>query len=208
MREVTLTERAGAVKEKTRNWKAQYDVTASQLSEKRDSLSAMNEKIETRNSVASLLKAFSAAEADQSKGLIESVITQGLLFIFEQDYAFKMTNTTIRNAPVVEFMVLKNGKERPPLGSVGGGIVDVCSFLLRVCVVLLTPGRSRIIVLDEPAKMLSADYVPRLAEFMAKLSEEFSVQFIMVTHNPELSSLGNAYRVHNDGETHVEPIQA
>lgn len=203
---MTVQERLSAVREKSSYWQASYDVTFAQLTQKRLALETLTNQIETKTSVASLLKAFSAIESDQSKGLIEAVITQGLRFIFEQDYEFKMTNTTLRNSPVVEFMVVKNGKERPPLGSMGGGVVDVCSFLLRVCVVLLTPGRSRIITLDEPAKMLSADYVPKLADFMLKLSTEFQVQFLMVTHNPELSSLGTPYRVSYDGQTHVEPV--
>ena len=64
------------------------------------------------------------------------------------------------------------------------------------------------LILDEPAKHVSEDYIFNVADFLKRTSEMFNRQIIMVTHNNHLSSIGtNAYRVSMKGtESHVDKI--
>lgn len=55
-------------------------------------------------------------------------------------------------------------------------------------------------ILDEPAKHVSEDYIFNVADFLKKTSEMFERQIIIVTHNNHLSAIGtNAYKVSLNG---------
>ncbi len=74
-----------------------------------------------------------------------------------------------------------------PTASVGGGVVDVASFALRLaCLLLASPKRRRLLCLDEPFKHLSENYRPAVRELIEVLAREMDVQFIIVTHSNEL----------------------
>ncbi|MFA7534300.1 MAG: ATPase, partial [Tissierellaceae bacterium] len=87
-------------------------------------------------------------------------------------------------------------KTKPEL-SRGGGVVDIVSLALRIA--FLQTHKPRIegpLILDEPAKHVSDDYIYNVADFLRQTSELFNRQIIMVTHNNYLSSIGtNAYRI-------------
>jgi ABC-type molybdenum transport system ATPase subunit/photorepair protein PhrA len=68
-----------------------------------------------------------------------------------------------------------------------GGVVDVAAFVLRLsCLMLSKPAVRRIIVLDEPFKFVSIEYRDNVRMMLEKLSSDFDIQFIMVTHIEEL----------------------
>jgi len=52
------------------------------------------------------------------------------------------------------------------------------------------------IILDEPAKHVSDDYITQVAEFLKQVTYMFNRQVIMVTHNRHLSEMADKwYRV-------------
>ena len=62
-------------------------------------------------------------------------------------------------------------------------MVDVAAFALRLsCLMLSTPKLRRILVLDEPFKFVSAEFIPRVHSLIEQLSTEMHVQIVMVTH--------------------------
>ena len=77
-----------------------------------------------------------------------------------------------------------------PLGSAGGGVIDVAGFALRLAALMLSqPARRRLLVLDEPFKHLSREYRPAARELLGRLSAELGVQFLVVTHAAEVAIL-------------------
>ena len=74
--------------------------------------------------------------------------------------------------------------------SVGGGIVDVTSFALRVCKVLLQrPPVERVLFLDEPFTRPSKikGYRERVRDMMETVCEDLDFQIVFVTHDEELA---------------------
>ena len=92
----------------------------------------------------------------------------------------------------------------------GGGIVDIVSLALRLA--LLERSRPRPegpVILDEPAKMVSAEYAENLAYFLHSYAQKTGRQFIVVTHNETLARSGDkAYRVTKNeaGVSEVTPV--
>jgi ABC-type sulfate/molybdate transport systems ATPase subunit len=74
--------------------------------------------------------------------------------------------------------------EADPLSATGGGAIDVAAFALRVAsLVLHRPKLSRMIVLDEPMKFVSAEYREGIRSMLEQLAADLDLQVVMVTHD-------------------------
>lgn len=83
----------------------------------------------------------------------------------------------------------------------------VVGFVLRLVVLLLTPGTQRFLALDESFAHVSASYEPRVAEFLREVADKAEVQILLITHSDAYSDLADArYRLSlgSDGVTVVE----
>ncbi|MBC7087303.1 MAG: ATPase [Tissierellales bacterium] len=149
----------------------------------------------------------------QAKKQIELIVTKCLQYIFESDVKFEIEIEELRNKPSAEFYVINETddftlKTKPEL-SRGGGVVDIVSLALRIAFLQIhKPSIEGPLVLDEPAKHVSEDYIYNLGEFMKETSEMFQRQIIMVTHNQHLAALSEvSYRVDLNGSMSiVKPI--
>jgi len=133
---------------------------------------------------------------------VEQLVTIGLQAIFEHDYAFRFHVEPKRGQAETTIIISDQGKDLDPTTEMGGSVVDVVSLLLRV--VLWTQMHERsapLFLLDEPARMVSAQYRPALAAFLQRLSKELQVQFFIVTHEPAIaSSADRVFEVTKDGQ--------
>ncbi len=125
---------------------------------------------------------------------VETLVTRGLRAVFgRDDYEFKLNVTLARNMIGVQPVLRsKFGVDRLDLETAisaghGGGIVDVVSFVLRVVVLSLTrPKLAPVMVLDETFRHVSQDRLRGVANLLRELSASAGVQFILITHKPEL----------------------
>jgi DNA repair exonuclease SbcCD ATPase subunit len=77
--------------------------------------------------------------------------------------------------------------------SVGGGVVDVCSFGLRLAALMLrTPAPRKLLLLDEPFKFVSEEYRPYIVDMIKAVADQMGVQIVLITHIPELMVLAHA----------------
>lgn len=132
---------------------------------------------------------------EQSKRQIEDLVTRCLQFIFETDIEFLIELSEKRSVPNAEFYVRSNYDEgysiitKPELER-GGGVVDIISIALRIAFIQLhKPVLQGPIILDEPGKHVSEDYIFNLGDFLSKSSSLFKRQIIMVTHNAHLAQI-------------------
>lgn len=132
---------------------------------------------------------------EQSKRQVEDLVTRCLQFIFETDIEFLIELSEKRSVPNAEFYVRSNYDEgysiitKPELER-GGGVVDIISIALRIAFIQLhKPVLQGPIILDEPGKHVSEDYIFNLADFLSKSSSLFKRQIIMVTHNAHLAQI-------------------
>jgi ABC-type branched-subunit amino acid transport system ATPase component len=86
--------------------------------------------------------------------------------------------------------------ETSVLDARGGGMAAVAGFVLRLVVLLLTPGARRFLALDESFAHVSASYEPRVAEFLREVADKAGVQVLLITHSTAFSDLADArYRL-------------
>jgi DNA repair ATPase RecN len=128
----------------------------------------------------------------QAKEQIEMLVTNTLRSVFGPDYAFHIELVEKAGRPEAEFYVVSNyGGEllqTRPEESRGGGVVDVVALGLRIA--MLETYRPRLegpLLLDEPAKHVSEEFIQPTAQFLKTISDFFGRQVIMVTHNAHLA---------------------
>ena len=119
---------------------------------------------------------------------IESTVTMGLASVFGDEYKFKIEMTNKRDQSEVNFFIEHQGNLlEPKLDLLGGGIIDTCAFLLRLVVWSLTNSNGvNLFFFDEPFKMVSKEYIPKVSEMVKEMSSMLNIQIIMVSHNENL----------------------
>lgn len=128
----------------------------------------------------------------QAHQRIASVVSQCLESVFEgsDTYGLRIHFEQKRGRTEARLVLVKNGNEiDDPLNSDSGGVVDVAAFALRLsCIMMTKPRVNRVLIMDEPFKFVSAEYRENVRHLLETLSEEFHVQFILVTHIRELET--------------------
>lgn len=114
---------------------------------------------------------------------IANVVTRCLSFVFgENAYAFAIR---FEDKGRVRFELTRGGETFDPDDQVGGGVLDVAAFALRLAVVTCRHA-AKVLVLDEPFRFVSWEYRPQIARLLDIVASEFGTQIIMVTHAQEL----------------------
>lgn len=113
---------------------------------------------------------------------IESLVTYALKDVFGRDsYVFRVDLKHGKKSTSVTFYFEK-GKDRfDPLEACEYGAVDVACFALRIAMWKLNPSE-RTMIFDEPFKNVSAKYIPRVGQFVQKISHSLEFQFVIITH--------------------------
>jgi DNA repair ATPase RecN len=100
----------------------------------------------------------------------------------------------IKKKPNADVYILnkKTGLMTDPLIENGGGIVDIIVIALRIITLHVhDPFIDGPIILDEPSKMVSKEYIPLLSEFLKNISRDFGRQIILITHNDFLGQIAD-----------------
>lgn len=119
------------------------------------------------------------------KEYIEETVTLALQSVYGDDYQFIVEfDYTKREQFEVSFYIDHLGiKLEPRKDTCGGGVIDVCSFALRmVCLTLETPDVEAVLILDEPFKNVSSKFIPLVGQMVVDISHLLNLQIIMVTH--------------------------
>ncbi|MCX7842435.1 MAG: ATPase [Clostridia bacterium] len=178
------------------NEKGKHDQLMEQKRELEASLQRALENIELLEKVKLLLQKASEYAREQSRKQIESLVTNCLQYIFDSSIEFKIEISEVRGRPEAEFYVVSNVNQEviktKPQEARGGGVVDIISLAIRIA--MLQSSSLDIkgpIILDEPAKHVSDEYIIHVGEFLKQVSRMFDRQVIMVTHNRHLSEIAD-----------------
>lgn len=212
---ISLDNRITDLKEFIAKETGKKDKLEEQLSDAKSDLILISDNIELLEKVVILFQKTSEFAREQAKVQIESLVTKCLQFIFESNTEFLIEIEELRNKANAEFYVISENediiiKTKPEL-SRGGGVVDIVSLALRIAFLQIhKPRIEGPLILDEPAKHVSEDYIFNVGDFLKQTSEMFNRQIIMVTHNQHLSAISNfCYHVELDGSrsfvSRVEP---
>ncbi|NLV88087.1 MAG: ATPase [Tissierellia bacterium] len=177
------------------------EIIKEQIIQNKEELYKIEDEINLLTKVNILLQKTSEFAREQAKKQVESLVTKCLQYIFESDIEFIIEIEELRGKSNAEFYVVNTMddiliKTKPEL-SRGGGVVDIVSLALRIAILQThKPKIQGPLILDEPAKHVSDEYIFNVADFLKQTSELFNRQIIMVTHNNHLAAIGNnSYRV-------------
>lgn len=121
------------------------------------------------------------------KDYIENMITTALQAVFEENYQFIIDFDIKRNKPEAKISLKIHGEEVDPKDSVGGGILDIASFALRVVLWSIeNPKSNNVLILDESFKFLHGK-IENAMKMLKDLSKKLDLQFIIVSQIEELS---------------------
>ncbi|KHF38658.1 ATPase [Halalkalibacter okhensis] len=208
-----LEERFKRAQEKWTRLDAKKTLLEEQLTEKIKELDSYFETIDTYEKARVLLQQSAEYAREQAKQQIETLVTNALQYVFGPLFSFQIELEEHGNKAVAEFYVVSEYEgvkvKTRPQDSRGGGVVDIVTLALRVALIeTVQPRREGPLLLDEPGKHVSGDYVLYLYEFLKSLSTMFNRQILMITHNYHLAQSGDlSYEVSiNDGISEVTKI--
>lgn len=192
----------------------QLELLKGQKTEKQRALTSAQKNIETWQQVQVLFGKVSEFARQQLKLKIEQTVTAALQAVFERDdISFSVEMKTVGGQPAAEWVIKTvHGDmqiEGEPEAGHGGGIVDVVSIGLRLALIELSrPQVKGPILLDEPAKMVSREYLPNLAQFLKQYCQKTGRQMLIVTHAEPLAEVADtSYRVNQkNGISEVEKV--
>lgn len=185
-------------------------------------LAEVRDGSERLEKVRLLLQEAARHAREQGRRQVEFMVTQALQFVFGGDLEFKVAVEDKRDRPEAEFYVTSTyggdqQVETAPQDARGGGVVDVISLALRLALLhalrqqgnQLQAGLGGPVILDEPAKHVSEEFSPQVAQFLKSFSQSLGRQVIMVSHNQHLADSADvAYLVEmSQGRSSVRRIR-
>lgn len=159
------------------------------IEDERAALIVADKTLKRTQDAQEILQRISQAVQQKAHERISSVVSKCLSTTFDDPYEFKIEFERKRGRTEAKLLFVRGDLEADPLTASGGGVVDVAAFALRVAALMLhRPRLSRLIVLDEPFKFVSADYRDNIRQMLEDLSEDLGLQIILVTHVEELET--------------------
>jgi DNA repair exonuclease SbcCD ATPase subunit len=173
----------------------------------------LEQEIAVLDQAIAVLNSYADERQEDLQRRVEEMVTHGLRLVFDdQDLEFRLSPGTRGKYATMEF-VLRTRKgedwiETPVMDAAGGGVAAVVGFVLRVVLLMLRADTRKVLLLDETFAQLSAEYEPRLAEFIRELVDRTGMQVIMVTHSSAYDEAADtAYRLSlSEGVTQVERV--
>jgi DNA repair exonuclease SbcCD ATPase subunit len=148
----------------------------------------------------------------QFREQVERLGTAAVRSVFDRPYAVKLVSEKRRGRMETEILIVENGQEFQPTDEMGGSIVDLLSFAMRVILWSLQFPRARnVFILDEPMKFLGTGVrLQHAVSMLAEIARNLQCQLIIVTHDESLATLADtAYKVtHNGVESNVQLIKS
>ncbi len=177
-------------------------------------ITALSTTADLHERAAHVLTAIGEERQDAAQRAIERLVTQGLQTIFGDELTFHLVPGIRAKTSVVDFVVrstMADGTvvDTDVMDARGGGLAATVGFLLRLVILLLSSHKQdTVLFLDETFAHVSAEYVPRLTEFLRDLVSKTGVQIVMVTHDPAFGEVAThvyAFELRN-GVTHHKAL--
>ena len=167
--------------------KIEHAATKVALKQARQTVIAGELEIDAAEEAQQIVQAVAETVQEEAHERIAGVVSRCLAAVFDEPYEFHIRFERARGRTEAHLVFIREGMEINPIDASGGGVIDVAAFALRLsCLMLARPARRRILVLDEPFKFVSADRRGKVRIMLEGLAKDMGVQFIMVTHIPEL----------------------
>jgi hypothetical protein len=171
----------------------EYKLALQAIRKNRIAIAKEKKHIEVLQKVKAVVIEVGRNTQNEIKTYIEETVTLALQSVFGDDISFLVEfNYTKREQFEVYFYIKHLGIiMEPRKDTCGGGVIDVCSFALRlICLTLENPDTETVLILDEPFKNVSAAFIPAVGQMIVDIGNLLNIQIIMVTHTEPLIEEG------------------
>ena len=119
---------------------------------------------------------------------ISELVSLALEAVFPRPYKLVLEFTLRRNRSEADLLLEdEDGNRVDPMDAVGGGVVDVAAYALRIALWSLKRPRPRaVMILDEPLRFLSRDLQGRASTMIREIGSKLGIQHIIVSHEENL----------------------
>lgn len=152
--------------------------------------------VELHEKTGALLTTVGEEAQETARHQVEELVTRALQVVFGDNLSFHLVPGERGGQATVEFVLRSRFGDRevdtPVMDARGGGMAAVVGFVLRLVVLLLTPGARRFLALDESFAHVSASYEDAVAEFLREVADKAGVQILLVTHSSAYSQHADA----------------
>jgi len=172
------------------------------LSKSKSKLENLKIELEELEEAQVFLQDVAKRTQEKLKIHIEDTVQLAIDTCFPDRYQFKIEFEIKRGKTEARIVFLKDGQEVEPMDASGGGVVDISAFALRIAGWTLSR-TDNVIILDEPFKWISNDLQPMAAQVLKELSKTLDLQFIIVTHRPEIIDIADRVfevKIKKDGQ--------
>lgn len=163
-----------------------------QITKDRDIVNLETSKYSNQIKARFVLVEVSKQTQEHLKVNIEKLVNLCLNEVFpDRNFNFKADFQIKRNKMECEFLVEVDGHEYSPKDDMGGSILDIISFALRIILWSFENPRSRnVIIMDEPFRF-SGRLITKAVQMVKELSKKLGIQFIINTHSDELIDIAD-----------------
>lgn len=173
--------------------KGKRNTLQSLINSKEEELTEETAKVDLMQKVIKIYQLASVYARNQAKTTMERLNTSALNCVYPEDMTFRIEMDTEGKGDA-ELLVTTKYEDHVVVNDPeedGGGVSDVVALASRISLLeTAQPRQEGPLVLDEPGKHLG-DLNQNLAPFLDMVSNSFSRQIIMVTHDPYLAESGH-----------------
>jgi len=187
----------------------------SDIKSKENQINEKNNLVDNLNKASWVLTEVQKRTQERFKEKIEGLVSLAIKSVYDRPFGFELVFERKRDKMEIRPLIYEivNGQKEyyeDAENELGGGIVDICSFALRVVLWTMETPRSRnVFILDEPGKNLGA-LLPLFGQMLREISHKLNFQLIIITHDDALAEMADrVFIVTHDGrESHVKIINS
>jgi hypothetical protein len=160
-----------------------HGVAEGRVAKERKELKLAKREAAAWEGALSLLQGVAAGVQQKAHESISRLVSLCLATVFDDPYTFHVDFSRRRGKTEADLYFMRDGERFGRPWTVGGGVIDVAAFALRLsCLVLTRPPLQRVLILDEPFRNVHGAANRRRARALIEtVPKELGVQIILST---------------------------
>lgn len=136
------------------------------------------------NKALAIVRQVGLATQKQLEYHLAEQVSLAMLAVFDDPYELVVNFQEKREKTEVELLFSRRGVCYPPIGNVGGGVIDIASLALRIAYLSMRQDKKvrPVLLLDEPFSRLKGEDANRRAlAVVREMSKRLGIQIIMIS---------------------------
>lgn len=153
-------------------------------------ISELQKELEILETVNVFLSEQIKHKMTDTKYKLESLVNQGLSYIFGDKIKIIIDSSFKNNKTVFSLRITKDKVNTGLADSFGGGVLAVVASLLKISSVLIS-GKEKFLIMDESLAFVSEEYQEKMSMFLNQICNQMSFTIVLIAHQPKLVSFSN-----------------